>query len=116
MAGNEIVARTESPAAASVSEDHYSERLRRKAEDSFKGEAPPRVSRTAVSFIAVPTVRILHSFHLPITDEGPATVWMAEARGTSPLHQLCRSGHGKTASFIAAVITRRSVAVRGAEK
>jgi hypothetical protein len=31
---------------------------------------------------------------------------MAEARGTSPLHQLCHSSHGENASFIAAVITQ----------
>jgi hypothetical protein len=41
---------------------------------------------------------------------------MAEARRTTSLHQLCRSGHGKIVSFIAAVITRRLVAGRGAEK
>jgi hypothetical protein len=41
MAGDEIVAWTESPAAASVGKNNHSERLRRKAEDSFKSEAPP---------------------------------------------------------------------------
>ncbi len=39
ITGDKIVARTESPAAASVGEDHQSERLRRKAKGSFKGES-----------------------------------------------------------------------------
>jgi len=43
MVSDEIIARTELPAVASVGENHHSERLRRKAEDFFKGEAP-RVS------------------------------------------------------------------------
>jgi hypothetical protein len=54
LASDEIVAWAKPPAAASVGKDHYFKRLRRKAEDSFKGKST-RVSRTADSFM--PSIR-----------------------------------------------------------
>ena len=107
MAGDEMIARAESPAAASVGEDHDSERLRRKAEDSFKGKGPTRESYCCLIHCRPPGC-ILHFFHLSITDEGPngcrhGPVGRNSRRFAS--HQSCRGGHGKTVRFIAAVIT-----------
>ena len=95
MAGDEIVARAESPAAASVGKDHHSKRLRRKAEGSFKGESFPR-----------------ESYCRFIQCRPPG--WSELGRFAS--HQSWRGGHGKTVSMIAAAITRSSRAFHGAEK
>src|SRR3970040_853350 len=106
MAGDEIVARTESPAAASVGEDHHSERPRRKAENSFKGEAPPCELYRRFIHCRSPGC-ILHFLHLPITDQGPSggrhsLIGRSSTRCAS--RQSCRGSQGNTVSFLACVL------------
>jgi hypothetical protein len=68
VASDEVVARTESPAAASVSEDYHSECLCRKAEDSFEGERPTGESYCLFIHCRRPGPHPSF-FHLPIPDE-----------------------------------------------
>jgi len=100
MAGDKIIARAESPAKASVGEDHHSKRLSRKAEDSFKGERA--LHKSDRRFIHCrPSGCVLHFFHLPITDEGPSRCRHGPAGRISrhlASHQSCRGGHATSSA------------------